>query len=565
MKMNKEKDSEIQFRDQLTTAILSSPLVYVPTSDYGFVDKSLGDILPVLGITNDSIIQYDVQLGFVNFATKEVIDDSSLPNLQNVLTIAFSRRGIQSKSGTGIVKKLQESNLLLLKNVVKMDDGKDVQGVINDSQVQLLLQTFVQQYRLGRFDQRKTVVMVAPAPVSALPFELKDLVTVIDILPPKFAEIQRLVDNIPVSNYQDIIRHKALKDDLCRTLMGLHRYEIEQILGAMKSRTGGFITDKSNAYALEEKQRIVRKSGIIEVVIPEVTFDDVGGLDVLRDDMKDKAVVFQNLGLATDNKLPFPKGILIIGMPGCGKSMIAKSIASEFGVSLLRLDVSRLMGQYVGQSEENLRRALRTAEAAHPCVLWIDEIEKAFHGANSGNANENDSLVMRMMGYFLTWMQERKTAVYIIATANDTMRPEFMRKGRFDEIYFVDFPSKEERKSIFENKIHKYQSSESHTTIFDFSEVNIDTIAEMSGDEGGALTGAEIEYVINSVVERKFVEFVKIKIEDRPPKMIITSKNIEDEIINIKKHALYKQSSEEDGPINKLRELKKLCKAASYK
>lgn len=137
-----------------------------------------------------------------------------------------------------------------------------------------------------------------------------------------------------------------------------------------------------------------------------------------------------------------PKGILILGMPGCGKSMIAKSIANAFNVSLLRLDVNRLMGQYVGQSESNLRRALQTAEAAHPCVLWIDEIEKAF----AGNEGGHNDIVIRLMGHFLTWMQERKTAVYIVATANDVMRPELMRKVDSMKYILWIFPIKRKQK-----------------------------------------------------------------------------------------------------------------------
>ena len=195
-----------------------------------------------------------------------------------------------------------------------------------------------------------------------------------------------------------------------------------------------------------------------------------------------------------------------MGMPGCGKSMIAKAIASSFEVSLLRLDISKLMGQYVGQSEENLRRALATAEAAHPCVLWIDEIEKAFAGAN-GSGNDGDMLVQRMMGYFLTWMQERKTAVYIVATANDVMRPEFMRKGRFDEVYFVDFPTFSERTAIFRKSLSQFLR-EDLNEVFDFSkfteEEQKSVVARMD-----QFSGAEIVSVINSVIERRYVDYIR--------------------------------------------------------
>ena len=236
-------------------------------------------------------------------------------------------------------------------------------------------------------------------------------------------------------------------------------------------------------------------------------------------------------------------------MPGCGKSMIAKSIAEKFGVSLLRLDVNRLMGQYVGQSERNLRRALETAEAAHPCVLWIDEIEKAFAG--SSGHGENDMLVMRLMGHFLTWMQERKTAVYIVATANDIMRPEFMRKGRFDEVYFVDFPTLEERIDILKKKIQRYDKEDS---IFDFSEIKLDgnyskqTLGEISkmmvanDPKSGGFSGSEIECVVNMVIESKFIEYINsIESGKNISSIKISTSDFKDKISIIKDAAMCNQ------------------------
>jgi SpoVK/Ycf46/Vps4 family AAA+-type ATPase len=318
-----------------------------------------------------------------------------------------------------------------------------------------------------------------------------------------------------VSNHYSEQEKPAVMKNFTRTLQGLQFYEIKQIIKSSTVRTGGMISDKTISIALEEKKNIVKKSGIIEVVDTDITFDEVGGLEYLKKDLNDKAKIYQHLSLAADLRIPLPKGILIIGMPGCGKSMIAKSIAEKFGVSLLRLDVNRLMGQYVGQSERNLRRALETAEAAHPCVLWIDEIEKAFAG--SSGHGENDMLVMRLMGHFLTWMQERKTAVYIVATANDVMRPEFMRKGRFDEVYFVDFPTLEERIDILKKKIQRYDKEDS---IFDFSEIKLDgnyskqTLGEISkmmvanDPKSGGFSGSEIECVVNMVIESKFIEYI---------------------------------------------------------
>lgn len=310
-----------------------------------------------------------------------------------------------------------------------------------------------------------------------------------------------------ISNQHIDIDKNDILTEMTRTLQGLQLYEIKQILRSSLCRTGNKISSQTIKYALEGKKQIVKKSGIIEVIDSDITLEQVGGLERLVNDIQKKAIIFKNLTFAQSEKakLPLPKGILILGMPGCGKSMIAKSIANAFNVSLLRLDVNRLMGQYVGQSESNLRRALQTAEAAHPCVLWIDEIEKAF----AGNEGGHNDIVIRLMGHFLTWMQERKTAVYIVATANDVMRPELMRKGRFDEVYFVDFPNQKEAKIILDKKLKKYEDLD----IYDFSQINESEkekiVKAMFGNKYGGFSGSEIESLVNQVIEKAFLAYME--------------------------------------------------------
>lgn len=393
-----------------------------------------------------------------------------------------------------------------------------------------------------------------------LPPQLEKIVTVIDVPAPTQEEIMVEVGRIPVSyEYATESQILGVRTEMCRTLQGLQLYEVNQILKSATVRTGGFLSKTTIKLALEEKKQIVKKSGIVEVVDANVQFSEVGGLDVIKEQLEEKREIFQNLNLASECNLPLPKGILIIGMPGCGKSMIAKSVANLFDMSLLRLDINRLMGQYVGQSEANLRKALETAEAAHPCVLWIDEIEKAFAGSNNGG-NNNDMLVMRLMGHFLTWMQERKTPVYIVATANDVMRPEFMRKGRFDEVFFVDFPNETERKDIFEKKINHYKKSKS--SIFDFSQLkSYEKIVEkMVGTTNYGFSGAEIESLVNSVMNKKFIEYIKAKskcdaadVAFIPPRTI-TEQDFLDEISHMKSSVLSSHTSKPVNEHDRLRE-----------
>ncbi len=189
-----------------------------------------------------------------------------------------------------------------------------------------------------------------------------------------------------------------------------------------------------------------------------------------------------------------PKGLLIAGVPGCGKSLSAKAAASLFEVPLLRLDMGRLMGKYVGESESNMRQAIRLAEAIAPCVLWIDELEKAFAGIGSQNGNE---VTTRLFGTFLTWMQEKTSPAFVLATANDItkMPPELLRKGRFDEIFFVDLPNPAERRKIFEVHIKKRRPK-------DLANIDISKLVNMTD----GYSGADIEGVVRDGIENAFCD-----------------------------------------------------------
>lgn len=484
------------FKNQLLTAILSAPIVYIPHYHYNYVDNVIASLLQdsaetkecnILGLNNNAVYEFDLQRGSVNFNTKQKLKTdlaaSEIEALYQLFDLIIKQSTVE----------IEEKRIFIFKNISSI--------IIEDAQFQLLLQFFAELYERGGINSLMTIIIVDPMSVSLLPSALSGIITVVEVPLPKMDDIQKIVFDIEVSDQYESTpgKKKGIQEDLCRNLQGLQYYEIEQVLRSAILRSNGKLTERSIQYVLEEKRQIVKKTGIIEVIDTDVSFDSIGGLDVLKEDLKKVAVFFKNLSDVSKYKMPLPKGILIMGMPGCGKSLIAKSIAFEFGVSLLRLDISKLMGQYVGQSEENLRRALATAEAAHPCVLWIDEIEKAFHGANSSNSNDNDMLVMRMMGFFLTWMQERTTAVYIVATANDVMRPEFMRKGRFDEVYYVDFPQEEDICSIFEKHLEPYRK----LNLFRFDEFDEKSFSKVAKLMDG-FAGSEIASVVNTVMSDKF-------------------------------------------------------------
>lgn len=513
------------FRDELITALLSSPIIFVSHFDYNMVDAELKAAIQAIKRKDEGvncILEHHPDRGVVYFESK--YNNNNAADLKETTALLESICDDDKKRN----QTFKDERVFVFKGVNST--------ILSKERVQSALLTFAAKYRKGCYEEKKDpiycIVIVTPMPVSQLPFEIEKVVNVVEFRLPTMQDIKKLIEQHERANSAK--RNDSFVDELTRSLLGLQEYEIQHILKTIDVRSPKGLNQQSLKWALEEKKKIVKKSGVIEVVETDVSMDDIGGLERLKEDLRNKSTIYRNLNEVQSPaiNLPLPKGVLIIGMPGCGKSLIAKAVASEFGVSLLRLDMNRLMGQYVGMSEENMRRALQTAETAHPCVLWIDEVEKAFAGAGAGG--ESDMLVQRLMGQFLTWMQERKTAVYIVATANDVMRPEFMRKGRFDEVYFVDFPNVEERKSILEAKLkrfgYKNGDNAKNTTIYDFSALEkeegcLKTIAEKmsasqkpieKGKFEDGFSGAEIESSVNLVMEKAYIRY-RGKFKDGKP------------------------------------------------
>ena len=260
--------------------------------------------------------------------------------------------------------------------------------------------------------------------------------------------------------------------------------------------SNGSLSAEDREMILVQKKQMVKKSGVLELIDTPENIDSIGGVEVLKEYLKRKSRVYAKLPEATKFKVAIPKGVFLVGMPGCGKSLCAKATAAQFnGVPLLKMDMGSMMGKYVGESESNLRKALRIAEAAAPCVLWIDEIEKVFSGVGG-----NNDIMTRMFGYFLSWMQEKKSAVYVFATANnaDKLPPELKRKGRFDEIFCVNLPNAKEREEIFKVHIGKKERSA----------IKIDYKKLANATEG--FNGADIESVINEAMESCFLDEIEL-------------------------------------------------------
>lgn len=344
-----------------------------------------------------------------------------------------------------------------------------------------------------------------------IPSELEKIVTIFDIPLPGPDDIESIIQdyangfNIPITP-EDI-------NELCVSFKGLSDFEIRQILNLAYQRSG-LITAADKQLILDEKEQIIKKTGILEILSFNSNLNDIGGLDNLKRYLNNKSHIFNNLGEARRFGIDIPKGLLIVGMPGCGKSLTAKATASQFNVPLLRLDVGKLMGKYVGESENNMRRAIKTAEAVSPCVLWIDELEKAFSGL-SGQSGSND-VTTRLFGQFLTWLQEKESSVYVVATSNDisALPPEFLRKGRFDELFLVDLPSAEERRRIFEIHLKKRGKLGEQ----------VDVLKLLKDTEG--YSGADIESLVKETVEIAFVSDDKTVTTEKLTAVIKTTKSI---------------------------------------
>lgn len=365
---------------------------------------------------------------------------------------------------------------------------KDAHFFINEPAVISNLKAVAQNITNGKFDCRLVIV----APFDSLPKELEVYTTVLELDFLDAAAIEKIIKNFAA--VQEIpIPNKNLINKFVMHLKGLSRTDIENILSLAVCENGIF--DYSDIPKISaQKRQLIRKSNIIEMPEVKESMQDIGGLENLKKWLRRKTEVFQQIANAQNFGVDIPKGVLIAGMPGCGKSLTAKAVAKSFEVPLLRLDIGRIMGKYVGESEANMRRAIKIAETSAPCVLWIDEIEKAFAGINSGGGSE---VTARLFGNFLTWMQEKESLTFVVATANkiDVLPPELLRKGRFDEIFYVGLPNFEERKKILKVHIGKRRKQ-------DLRNINLDEIAKAT--EG--YCGADLESIIKDAIEIAFVE-----------------------------------------------------------
>ena len=354
---------------------------------------------------------------------------------------------------------------------------RDLHAYLKNPEVVRLLRDIGRKLK----EELKTVFLISP--LLAIPPELDKEVAVVEYPLPELMEIDAIFDRVS-RNTGARIPSGQEREHVVEAALGLTADEAEGVFAKSLVQTGGgFDID----VILSEKERIVRKSGVLEFFRTQEKMENIGGLDVLKNWLRKRQSAFSEE--ARQFGLPRPKGILMIGIPGGGKSLTAKAVGAAWRLPLLRLDVGKIFAGIVGSSEENMRRAIQMAEAVAPSILWVDELEKGFSGTGSSN-NSDAGTAARVFGSFITWLQEKTSPVFVIATANnvDELPPEMMRKGRFDEIFFVDLPTLPERREI--GSIHLKRRGR------DSGQFNLDLIAE----KGEGMTGAEIEQAIVSAL-----------------------------------------------------------------
>lgn len=466
-----------QFKEELTTLLVDArkPLIWLETIDWIFIERTIKDITKdskVIDI-DEHVDVWDAASGVRAFNGADAVSSELIHTIDNFLS--------------------SRDKKLLIARVPK--DAFDKQPQL----IALLQNLAYMNYSLTegkKIDKAKTMMLILPT--HTVVEELEPLVERIEIpFPDKediweefgFNEIsQKKKDDLDEdeepefthtpyrfsSSYMSEFENNA--EMTIDALLGMHLFEIRNLMQSIQIEGNGQINTFHAQYGdlksriLAKRKQVVQSTGLLEVIDYDKNYyDKVGNVDGLLEyiGQQKRYLGFSVSENSTDSSSK-PKGVLLVGEPGCGKSESAKAIASKLEMPLFRLNMGALLGQYVGQSEHNFMEAIRTAEAAEPCVLWIDEIEKAFSGADKGS--NDDKVMTRIIGVFLTWMQERDKLVFLVATANDLslMKDEFLRKGRWDQIFYLSMPQGDGITAIFKKSLEKY-----HLKLWDSDEKKV--------------------------------------------------------------------------------------------
>ncbi|MBC9931988.1 AAA family ATPase [Chitinophaga qingshengii] len=400
-----------------------------------------------------------------------------------------------------VADELEEDGVLILKDLyAQLANPNCEQNIIRK------LKDLV--WRIKEGDWLKTIIITGHD--KFIPDALQKEILIKEFSMPTADELQQVLSNLIEQNKQNQRLRFELNANatarLCEAAFGLTLNEAENAF-ALSLVNDGVLDINDITTIAEEKKQILHRNGLLEFSMPKLKMQDIGGLENLKRWLEKRADSWSEQ--AKKYNIPAPRGVLITGLPGCGKSLTAKTVSTSWNVPLLKLDMGAVFSGLVGSSERNMRTVIQTAEAMSPCVLWIDEIEKAFSGVGSSG---DSGTATRLFGTFLTWMQEKEKFVFVVATANniDYLPPELMRKGRFDEIFFVDLPTRAERKVIIDIHLKKRLTHPEVLGNLKLDDSFIDPLVEKT--EG--FTGAELEQVVIGGLFEAFSENRPIAMDD---------------------------------------------------
>jgi len=360
-------------------------------------------------------------------------------------------RGLLSSEGENMAGTSKPVDILTFIDNYKKD-GKsifflmDFHPFLKDPTIQSQIKNLAIKLR----ETSNNIIFISP--LLALPVELEKIIRVLDYPLPDTEEIEELLQRLFSLRLSGEIPYRDIFIDACRGLTLRETERVMERIFSLQNKPDG----SSIKEILEEKRQIIRKTSLLEFYLPEENFEHIGGLLKLKNWLKKRGKAFTSIreGFSLDN----PRGVLLLGVPGCGKSLVAKALSGEWKRPLLKLDTGRLFSPLMGSSEENLRKAINTTEAMAPAILWLDNIDRGFCGVQKST---DSGVSARIFGSFINWLQEKSSLVFVIATAGNIfdLPPEFLRKGRFDEIFFIDLPQYEERRKIFEIYTDKWPLS----------------------------------------------------------------------------------------------------------
>ncbi len=356
---------------------------------------------------------------------------------------------------------------------------------------------------------KKNVIFISPQ--LLIPEDMQKEISVFEFPMPSVDEMTCKIDEMLANN--TLVANRLSEEDkekLSKAALGLTLQEAENAF-ARAMVEGGQMSLEDISIIFEEKNQVIRKTGILEFVKSDLNLEDIGGLENLKRWLQKRKNTW--LDAAKKYNIPAPKGVLITGVPGCGKSLTAKAMSAIWQLPLLKLDMGKIFSGIVGSSEENMRRAIHTAEAVAPSILWVDEIEKGLSGSNSIGDSGTGA---RIFGTFLTWMQDKTAPVFVIATANNisNLPPELLRKGRFDEIFFVDLPTRKERRDIFAVHLKKrLKDKDIAKNVIVDGQIS-ETLLNELADRTEGFVGAEIEQVVISALYEAFFHGRELLISD---------------------------------------------------